>query len=242
MNRHSVVSEFIHANLWDGNRLAATYKDGRARLNAYLDDYAFLIDAILHLLSYRWSGKWLDFAMQLADTLLEQFFDRENGGFFFTSHDHETLLQRRKDFTDDSLPSGNGTAALALLLLGHLAGRQDCIDAAQKTLKCGWSTLERMPHACTALLMALLEYDNPRQVIILRGEAETIARWQQEIAPMLHIRSLVFAIPTAEQDLPDLLNDKKTDQPATAFICTGFTCLEPISDLEELRQVLGQTG
>ena len=234
--------EFIHANLWDGNRLAATYKDGRARLNAYLDDYAFLIDAILHLLSYRWSGKWLDFAMQLADTLLEQFFDRENGGFFFTSHDHETLLQRRKDFTDDSLPSGNGSAALALLLLGHLAGRQDCIDAAQKTLKCGWSTLERMPHACTALLTALLEYDNPRQVIILRGEEETITRWQQEIAPMLHIRSLVFAIPTAEQDLPDLLNDKKTDQPATAFICTGFTCLEPISDLEELRQVLGQTG
>ena len=234
--------EFIHANLWDGNRLAATYKDGRARLNAYLDDYAFLIDAILHLLSYRWSGKWLDFAMQLADTLLEQFFDRENGGFFFTSHDHETLLQRRKDFTDDSLPSGNGTAALALLLLGHLAGRQDCIDAAQKTLKCGWSTLERMPHACTALLTALLEYDNPRQVIILRGEEETITRWQQEIAPMLHIRSLVFAIPTAEQGLPDLLNDKKTDQPATAFICTGFTCLEPISDLEELRQVLGQTG
>ncbi len=231
--------EFIHANMWDGKRLAATSKDGRAHLNAYLDDYAFLIDAIIHLLACKWSGKWLEFAMQLADTLLEQFYDREAGGFFFTSHDHEALLQRRKDFTDDSLPSGNGVAALALLLLGHLAGRQDYLDAAQKSLKCGWSTLERMPHASTALLMALLEYDSPRRVIILRGEEESIARWQQEVADMLDIRSLVFAIPGTEQGLPDLLNEKKTGQAATAFICTGFTCLEPISDLTELKGVIG---
>ena len=230
--------EFIHANMWDGKRLAATYKDGRARLNAYLDDYASLIDAIIHLLSCRWSGKWLDFAVQLADTLLEQFFDSEAGGFFFTSHDHETLLQRRKDFTDDSLPSGNGTAALALLLLGHLTGRRDYLEAAEKTLKSAWGLLQRAPHACTALLLALLEYDNPRQVIILRGREEVIAQWQQEIAATLDIRSLVFAIPSAEQGLPDLLDEKRTDRAATAFICTGFTCLEPISDLPELQQVI----
>ncbi len=232
--------EFIHDHLWDGNRLAATCKDGRARLNAYLDDYAFLIDAIIHLLSCRWSGKWLDFAMQLADTLLEQFFDAGAGGFFFTSHDHETLLQRRKDFTDDSLPSGNGTAALALLNLGHLTGRRDYLEAAEKTLKCGWNMLERMPHACTAMLMALLEYNHPRQVIILRGREETITRWQQEIEPLLEVRSLVFAIPSAETDLPGLIDEKKTDQAATAFVCTGFTCLEPVSELAELQQITRQ--
>ncbi len=229
---------FVHDRLWDGKRLAATYKDGRARLNAYLDDYAFLIDAIIHLLSYRWSSKWLVFAMQLADTLVEQFFDNEGGGFFFTSHHHETLLQRRKDFTDDSLPSGNGVAALALLKLGHLTGRQDYLDAAERTLKTGWSTLERMPHACTALLMALLEYDRPRQVIILRGEEETITDWQQRIEPLPDVRSLSFAIPATEKDLPNLLNEKKTDAAATAFVCTGFQCLEPVSELDELRQVI----
>ena len=230
--------EFIHANLWDGKRLAATYKDGRARLNAYLDDYAFLIDAILHLLACRWSGKWLGFAMQLADTLLEQFFDREQGGFFFTSHDHETLLQRRKDFSDDSLPSGNGMAALSLLALGHLTGRRDYLDAAEQTLKCAWGLLQQAPHACAALLLALMEYDNPGRVIILRGEEETITEWQQQVEPLLDVRSLVFAIPSAETDLPDLISGKKTDQAATAFICTGFTCLEPVSDLEELQAVL----
>lgn len=230
--------EFIHANLWDGKRLAATYKDGRARLNAYLDDYAFLIDAVIHLLACRWSGKWLGFAMQLADTLLEQFFDREEGGFFFTSHDHETLLQRRKDFTDDSMPSGNGVAALSLLMLGHLTGRRDYLNAAEQTLKCAWGMLQRAPHACAALLGALMEYDNPRRVIILRGEEETITDWQQQIDPLLDVRSLVFAIPATETDLPDLISEKKTDQAATAFICTGFTCLEPFSDLEELQGVL----
>ena len=230
--------EFIHANLWDGKRLAATYKDGRARLNAYLDDYAFLIDAIIHLLACRWSGKWLGFAMQLADTLLEQFFDREEGGFFFTSHDHETLLQRRKDFSDDSLPSGNGVAALSLLVLGHLAGRRDYLDAAEQTLKCAWGLLQQAPHACAALLLALMEYDSPGRVIILRGEEETITEWQQQVEPLLDVRSLVFAIPSAETDLPDLVSQKKTDQAATAFICTGFTCLEPVSDLEELQGVL----
>ena len=230
--------EFIHARLWDGNRLAATYKDGRARLNAYLDDYAFLIDAIIHLLSCKWSGKWLSFAMQLADTLIEQFYDAEAGGFFFTSHDHETLLQRRKDFTDDALPSGNGAAALALLLLGHLTGRQDYLEAAESTLKSAWGLLQRMPHACSALLTALLEYDNPRRVIILRGREEIITDWQKQVEPLLDLRSLVFAIPNTEQDLPDLINEKKTDQAATAFICTGFTCLEPVSTLDELQRVL----
>ena len=226
--------EFIHANLWDGQRLVATYKDGRARLNAYLDDYAFLIDAIIHLLACKWSGQWLGFAMQLADTLLEQFFDQEQGGFFFTSHDHESLLQRRKDFSDDSLPSGNGVAALALLLLGHLSGRQDYLEAAQRTLQCGWGLLQRTPHACGAMLTALMEYDSPRRVIILRGEEQTIQHWQQQVEPLLDLRTLVFAIPATATGLPDLLQEKQTDAAATAFICTGFQCLAPISELDVL--------
>ena len=230
--------DFIHANLWDGKRLAATYKDGRARLNAYLDDYAFLIDAIIHLLACKWSSHWLEFAMQLADTLLEQFFDEGQGGFFFTSHDHETLLQRRKDFGDDSLPAGNGVAALSLLLLGHLTGRQDYLDAAAQTLKCAWGLLQRAPHAGAAMLTALMEHNNPRQVIILRGKEETLTAWQQQLEPLLGLRALLFAIPSAATNLPDLLEQKQTDQAATAFICTGFTCLEPISDLGELQGVL----
>lgn len=234
--------EFIHAKLWDGKRLAATYKDGRARLNAYLDDYAFLIDAVIHLLACKWSGKWLDFAMQLADTLLEQFFDKDAGGFFFTSHDHEPLLQRRKDFTDDSLPSGNGVAALSLLILGHLTDRREYLEAAEQTLKCAWGLLQRAPHACAAMLTALMEYDEPGRVIILRGEEETITEWQQQLDPLLDAGSVLFAIPNGEPGLPDLISEKKTDQAAAAFICTGFTCQKPVSDLEEMKRKYLSTG
>ncbi len=230
--------EFVHARLWDGRKLAATCKDEQARLNAYLDDYAFLLDAVLHVLCCQWSGKWLGFALQLADTLLEQFFDEADGGFFFTSHDHERLLQRRKDFMDDSLPSGNGAAALSLLILGHLAGRRDYLDAARKTLEAGRGLLERAPQACTAMAAALLEYTEPRQVIILRGREQTLTQWRRRIEIDLDVRSLVFAVAETEQGLPDLIKEKKPQGPATAFICKGFQCLAPVSDLDELQRLL----
>ncbi len=109
--------DFIMDNLWENNRLYATYKDGKAHLNAYLDDYAFLIDAILTVLQSRWHIKYLNFAIQLAETLLDQFMDEEQGSFFFTSHDHEKLIHREKPYMDDALPSGNGIACLALFHL-----------------------------------------------------------------------------------------------------------------------------
>ena len=229
---------FVHDRLWDGERLAATYKDGQARLNAYLDDYAFLIDAIVYALSCRWSGAWLRFAMALADKLLERFFDSKKGGFFFTSHDHEALLQRRKDFVDDSLPSGNGVAAAALFRLGHLTGRQHYLDAAEQTLKAGLGSMERMPQACDAMLLALLEYAAPRTTVILRGQEAVITDWQRQLQQRPDIRSLIFAIPDTAQGLPELLAEKNTKLPAVAFVCQGFQCLAPVSDLEALQTLL----
>jgi len=121
---------FIHQKLYTDGKLLATYREGKAHLNAYLDDYAFLIDALLAFLQCRWDQKWLDMAIQLADELLDSFEDKEHGGFFFTSHDHEKLIQRSKSFMDDSLPSGNGVAASVLGRLGHLLG--DSIDTSSR--------------------------------------------------------------------------------------------------------------
>ncbi|HRY16190.1 MAG TPA: thioredoxin domain-containing protein, partial [Candidatus Competibacteraceae bacterium] len=95
--------DFIHNQLWRAGRLQAVYKDGQSRLNAYLDDYAFLIDGILELLQCRWRDGDLDFALALADVLLDRFEDRRNGGFYFTADDHETLIQRPKPPHDDAL-------------------------------------------------------------------------------------------------------------------------------------------
>ena len=116
------AAEFMRSTLWRNGRLLATYKDGNAHLNAYLDDYAFLLDALLELMQHDFRMADLDWACALADVLLDQFEDRAHGGFFFVSHDHEHLLYRAKSGQDHATPAGNGVAALALNRLGHLIG------------------------------------------------------------------------------------------------------------------------
>ena len=150
--------DFIQAHLWRDGRLLAVHKDGQSRLNAYLDDYAFLIDGVLELQACRQREGDLEFARSLADVLLGQFEDPASGGFYFTAHDHETLIQRPKPPHDDALPSGNGIAAQVLLKLGRLTGQARYRAAAERTLRWAWPTLGRMPTACNALLTALEEY------------------------------------------------------------------------------------
>jgi len=109
----------ILRNVFHDGRLLASYKDGKARFPAYLDDHAFLLDALLEQLQSRWDSTNLDFAVQLADLLLEYFEDEQGGGFYFTANDHETLMHRPKPLADDAMPSGNGIAT------GSSAGRSE---------------------------------------------------------------------------------------------------------------------
>jgi uncharacterized protein len=114
------AADALHQTVWRDGRLAASYQQGQARHNGYLDDYAFLLDALLELLQADWRDDDLFWARQLADALLLHFADAEAGGFFFTSHDHEVLIHRAKPGYDNATPSGNGIAAYALMRLGRL--------------------------------------------------------------------------------------------------------------------------
>jgi uncharacterized protein YyaL (SSP411 family) len=147
--------DFLHRHHWQDGRLLATSRHGRAHLPAYLDDHAFLLAALLELLQAGHRPEDLDFARQLADELLERFEDKEGGGFFFTAHDHETLIQRPKPAHDNALPAGNGVAALALQRLGHLLCEERYLEAARRTLEAFWPQLERQPGGCATLAMAL---------------------------------------------------------------------------------------
>ena len=150
--------DFIRRQLAVDGRLLATSRDGQSRLNAYLDDYAYLLDAVLELLQTRFSTAHLDYAIWLADCLLTHFEDSSNGGFWFTSHDHEPLLHRPKPMADDAMPSGNGIAAFALARLGYLLGEVRYLDAAERTLRAGWQAMQEFPHGHCSLLDALDEY------------------------------------------------------------------------------------
>ena len=118
--------------MWRNGRLLATRQGERAQLNAYLDDYAFLLDALLELMQTRFRAADFGWACELADVLLAQFEDPERGGFFFTSHDHEKLIHRPKPGHDNATPSGNGIAVLSLQRLGHVLGETRYLEAAER--------------------------------------------------------------------------------------------------------------
>ena len=170
--------DFIQQNLVIDGRLYASYKDGRARFPAYLDDHAFLVEAILELLQARWNSKHLDFAIQIADLLLEHFEDPADGGFYFTATDHETLMHRPKTLADESMPSGNGVAAIALQRLGHLIGQQSYVHAADRALRNAWKAMDEYPHGHVTLLNALEKRNLKRGVAAIcigGGEGTAIA-------------------------------------------------------------------
>ena len=229
------ATEFIRATLWRDGRLLATCRDGKAHLNAYLDDYAFLLDALLELAQSDLRSADLDWARELAEVLLAQFEDREHGGFFFVSHDHERLILRPKTGHDTATPSGNGVAAFALQRLGHVLGEPRYLEAAARALQAFKPMLERQASAHTSLCLALEEQLAPPAVVILRGGE--VAAWQRELAARYLPQTMVLAIPAGIGGLPPLL-DKPPDGKVNAWVCQGVKCLPPITDPAELVAVL----
>ena len=229
---------FIHEQLWRQGRLLVTHKDGQSRLNAYLDDYAYLLDALLTMLQARWSGRWLNFARQIADAAIANFYDVEKHGFFFTSHDHEPLIQRRKDYLDDATPAGNGVITQSLAVLGYLINEPRYNEIARQTLQAAWSTMTWAPSACNSLLFALEDYLHPPRQIILRGKPEVIADWQRRCLAIAGCRTRIYAIPADTPELPESLALRTAQGDATAYCCEGFRCLEPFLDIRSLSNYL----
>jgi uncharacterized protein YyaL (SSP411 family) len=231
--------EFIRNNLLVGGRLLASFKDGHARFPAYLDDHAFLLDSILELLQSRWSTTQLRFAIELADLLLEYFEDEENGGFFFTAKDHESLMHRPKPFADEAVPSGNGIAALALQRLGHLIGEHRYIEAAEKALRSAWRAMDEYPHGHVTLITALAEFLEPPEFIVIRGDKHEIDEWRDGLDRLYAPSRLVFAIPGDEDDLPGLLAERvAVPGEVMAYRCAGTKCDLPVSSRKELFSAL----
>jgi len=211
---------------------------GKAHLNAYLDDYAFLIDALLEVLQTRWQREDLEFALTLSDVLLEAFHDPDAGGFFFTSADHESLIHRPKPLGDESIPSGNGIAAQVLQRLGHLVGELRYLTAAEGTLALASDQMRRIPYAHASLLAALEEHLNPGELIVIRAEGDALTQWQRAAQEHYAPRRLVLAIPADEKNLPSILGSMPGGALSRAYRCVGTSCEAPIEDLATLAEVL----
>ncbi len=234
--------QFIKRTHWKNGRLLATSKNGTAHLNAYVDDYAYLTLAIIDALQNEWSNELYQWLVQLTDTMLEFFEDRHQGGFYFTSHDHEQLIMRSKSFSDDAIPSGNGIAAQALLYLGLLSANTHYLQAAEKILQACSAQLNKQPILYCSLLNALDSYLNPATIIILRGEKQAMKPWQQSIFQHYLPDVLCFAIADDIQ-LPAELEDKKMiGNKVCAYICEGLSCQQPVTELAQLQEFITRFG
>ena len=235
------TADFVHTVLWRDGRLLATYKDGRAHLNAYLDDHAYLLAALLELMQASFRAADLNWAIEIADTLLQRFEDAANGGFFFTSHDHEALLHRAKPAHDNATPAGNGIAAQALVTLGHWLGEPRYLDAAERTVRAFAGELAERPSGVASLLVALEEVNSPPTTVLLLGDPATCAAWQRQLERAYRPGVRTLDLSRAD-DLPGALaRPHESGHAATAWVCTGTACLAPMHTLEAVGAALGVT-
>jgi len=170
--------------------------------------------------------------------LLANFADDENGGFYFTSHDHEKLIQRSKPFIDEALPAGNGIAARVLLELGHLLGEPRYLEAAERTLKAAWTSLERYPSAHNTLLIALEDYLHPPRQVIIRAPATELDVWRRQVQLESQPLTRIYPIPSDATDLPGMLKERQAGNTPVVYICEGHRCLAPVTRLDLLAENL----
>ena len=231
------AADSIRRTQFKDGRLLATRRGERSHLNAYLDDYAFLLVALLELMQTRFRRSDYEWARSLADTLLAEFEDRQAGGFWFTSHDHEALLQRQKPGPDNATPSGNGMAAQGLLRLGHLAGELRYVEAAERAVRAFGGSIAQSPGGFSTLLAAMQEIETPPTTVIIAGEAERCAALQAALEKRYRPQVAIFDM--GDTSLPsELAKGAAPSGGASAWVCRGTHCLPPVSSLEEIEGLI----
>ncbi|MGH7836729.1 MAG: thioredoxin domain-containing protein, partial [Candidatus Binataceae bacterium] len=238
------AADFAMSQLWDGRALRRSCKDGVARFNAYLEDYALLTSAMIDTYEASLDPRYLADAQTLAAVMLERFEDREAGGFFFTSDDHETLIARSKPAFDGSTPSGNSAAVMALLRLHAYTGDERYLKAADLTLCLFAPMMEKQPFAFAHMLEAVDLYERGPTEIALVGDraAPEFTQWLEALGRM-HVANLaLYAIAPGAVDsamMPEALRGKRqVDGRLTAYLCRDHACSAPMTTLEELLQAL----
>jgi uncharacterized protein YyaL (SSP411 family) len=236
-------ARFLLDRLVQDGLLLRTYKDGQAKLNGYLEDYACLIDGLISLYEATGELSWIRSALELAEKMIEQFWDESEGGFFFTGKSHEKLIVRSKEFMDNATPSGNSIATLGLLKLGLLTGNEDYRRRATAVLRLLADQIRRYPSAFGFALKALDFYlDSPLEVVLVGApgpKLEALSRtvWEK------YLPNRVIAQCQQDHDqaaalVPLFVGRNTLANHPTAFVCRANTCQEPAKSPEELAKQL----
>jgi uncharacterized protein YyaL (SSP411 family) len=222
--------------------LLRTYKDGVAKFNAYLEDYAFFIEGLVTLYETTGEFRWLNEALKLTDRMIEEFWDEENGGFFFTGKSHENLIVRSKDYFDNATPSGNSVAAGVLLRLAVLTGKDDYRNLAIAVFREAADSARRFPSGFGYMLSAIdFLLSTPKEVAIVGRDAADIDPLLTEVWRSYLPNKVIaasFVDETEARTLPLLQDRPMVDGRATAYVCEHYTCKQPVTEPAELASQL----
>lgn len=231
-------ADFILENMQRGGDLLRVWKDGAAKLNAYLEDYAAFADGLVELFQVSGEFKYLDAARRLAESMINEFWDEDAGAFFFTANNHEELVLRTKDFYDNATPAGNSVAADVLLKLAKITGDEKYERFAVAVLKLIAPQISRFPNAFGRVLATLEFYLNPtKEIVILGGRGSELERevWRNYLPDKI----VIMAESDENAETVPLLKGRKTSGgKPTAFVCENFVCRKPVTAAEELRRQL----
>ncbi len=240
------AAKFILSTLRQNSRLMRYYRDGRTVELAFLDDYAFMIMALLDLYEATFDPQWLIEAKDLSEQMIKLFGDNKAGGFFFTGHDSEKLITRTKPSSDGAIPSGNAVAALALLKLGRLTMNQHFTDQGSKVLKAFSQQLKQSPAFSSVMLTGLSFYLGPTQEIVIAGRSN--APDTKQMLSLLRSKFLPNAVvlfhegddPSSDiyKIVPFIKTQTTINSKATAYVCENYICNRPVNDIKELDKML----
>jgi uncharacterized protein YyaL (SSP411 family) len=233
-------ADFVLRELTDERgRLLRTYKGGQAKLAGYLEDHAYLVEALLTLYESTFDSRWFGEARRLADVTIEHFADEEHGGFFTTADDHEQLVARRKDLEDNPIPSGSSSLALGLLRLGTLTGEAAYTQRAVGVLRLAHELAPRHPQAFGHLLQAIDFYVSPVREVALVGE--DLRALERAVRSAFRPHVVLAGAREAEDvdGVPLLEGRTAVDGRPAAYVCENFACQRPVTEPEELAALLG---
>ena len=236
-------ARFLLSHLQKDGLLLRTYKDGEAKLNAYLEDYACLIDGLISLYEATGELDWIESAVTLADKMIEQFWDESEGGFFFTGKSHEKLIIRSKEFMDNATPSGNSIAALSLLRLSLLIANDDYRRRATAVLRLMADQIRRYPSAFGFALSAVDFYlDSPLEVVLVGSPDPRLDELLRTVW-RTYLPNRVIATCRKDHEQAAAIvplfagRDTLANEP-TAFVCRANTCQRPVNTQDDLAAQL----
>ncbi len=236
-----------HLRTPEGRLFRSGSADGTGKLNGYLEDYAFLADALVSLYEATFDPKWLRTAAELADTMLKHFSDPTAPGFFFVADDHEPLIARTKDVHDGSTPSGNAVAVTVLLRLAKLLDRKDYAAKAEETLRGYRETMAEHPAAAGQMLIALDFFLGPTTEVAVTGPGghpetqRVLAAVRSAFRPNQVVAFHDPASGSPPEFIPLLRDKPAVGGQVTVYVCENFACKAPLVGAEAVAAVFAGT-